>query len=181
MRLIQVTGGARSGKSAYAERRAIELGDDAVTFIATARPGDAEMARRIAHHKSTRPAAWKTLEAPVDAGAAILAASTEIVLLDCVTLLLSNWLELEGGRDDAAVRAALQRRTTELLRAIAARAGALVLVTNEVGLGIVPGNALARLYRDALGGVNQRIAADADEVVFMVSGLPLWLKGGPGA
>lgn len=175
MRLILVTGGARSGKSAYAQRRSLELAGDDVTVIVTARPCDEEMARRIARHRAARPACWRTVEAPTNAGAVLQAASTDVVLLDCLTVLLSNvLLEAEAGGEDA-VLAAMAAETRALLDATAARAGTLIAVTNEVGLGIVPDERLGRWFRDGLGVANQQLANAADEVVLLVCGVPLVL------
>jgi adenosylcobinamide kinase/adenosylcobinamide-phosphate guanylyltransferase len=176
MRLILVTGGARSGKSAYAQRRSLELGGDAVTVIVTARPGDEEMARRIARHRAARPECWQTVEAPTNAGAALRAALTDVILLDCLTVLLSNaLLEREAGGQEAAL-AAMATETGALLEAAAAREGTLIAVTNEVGLGIVPDERLGRWFRDGLGMANQQLASAADEVVLLVCGVPLALK-----
>ncbi len=176
MRLILVTGGARSGKSAYAQRRGLELGGDAVTVIVTARPCDEEMARRIARHRAARPARWRTVEVPTNAGAALRAAPTEVILLDCVTVLFANvLLEAEAGGEQA-VLAAMATETRALLEAAAALEGTLIAVTNEVGLGIVPDGRLGRWFRDGLGIANQRLASAAEEVVLLVCGLPLPLK-----
>ena len=187
MRLILVTGGARSGKSDYAERRARELGGDAVTFVASATAGDAEMAARIARHRASRPGAWRTIEAPRDAALAVRSATTEVVLLDCLTLLATNALLgstgdsfPDGEGDEDSARAAVAAEVDALLVALAERAGTLVAVTNEVGLGVVPPTALGRWFRDALGTANRRLAEAADEVVLWVSGIPLGIQGGRG-
>ncbi len=182
MRLILVTGGARSGKSDYAERRAAALGGDAVTCIATATAGDDEMAARIARHRAARRVTWRTVEAPCDVGAAVRAAAADVVLLDCLTLLASNALLCavgEDGRDvgEDAAHAAVAAEVDALLVAVAEREGTLLVVTNEVGYGVVPPTALGRWFRDALGAANRRLAAVADEVVLMVSGVPLRIKG----
>ncbi len=176
MRLILVTGGARSGKSAYAQQRARELGGDAVTVIATAVPGDAEMARRIARHRAERPPTWRTLEAPSNAAAALEAVETEVVVLDCLTVLTSNVLLAAGPGDEEAALDAVAGETERLMNAAAARSGTLLVVTNEVGLGLVPPTPIGRWFRDALGAANQRLSAAADEVVLLVSGLPMALK-----
>jgi len=176
MRLILVTGGARSGKSAYAQRRSLELGGDDVTVIVTARPGDEEMARRIARHRAARPACWRTVEAPTNANAALRAAPTDVVLLDCLTVLLSNvLLEAEAGGEEAAL-AAMATETGALVEAAAAREGTLIAVTNEVGLGIVPDGRLGRWFRDGLGIANQQLTGAAQEVVLLVCGVPIPLK-----
>ncbi|MBI0446695.1 bifunctional adenosylcobinamide kinase/adenosylcobinamide-phosphate guanylyltransferase [Deinococcus sp. DB0503] len=167
--IVFVTGGARSGKSTFAERRAAVPGE-AVTYLATAQAFDTEMADRIARHRADRPAEWLTLEEPLNVPEALDRAPTPTVLLDCLSLWVSNLL-LEGLSDSVALA-----RADALLAAALARSGLTVLVTNEVGFGIVPENALARRYRDLLGWVNQRAAAASDEAWLLVSGLPLQLK-----
>lgn len=177
MKIVLVTGGARSGKSRWAEREAARLGGANVTYVATAEPRDAEMGRRIAAHRAERPAGWATMEEPLDVPRALTSAATEVVLLDCLTLWVSNLMSLDG--DDAAPAPAderLRAAMEALLTAAAARAGTLLIVTNEVGLGIVPDNELARTYRDLLGWANARIAAEADRVLLMVAGLPVTVR-----
>jgi adenosylcobinamide kinase / adenosylcobinamide-phosphate guanylyltransferase len=168
-RLIYVTGGARSGKSSFAERRATELGGNQVTYLATAQAFDAEMTDRIGRHRAERPADWHTLEEPLE-----LCPATEgvqgVLLLDCLSLWVSNQM-LRGDSDEQILQAA-----GDLIEAQGRRGGPLIAVSNEVGLGIVPDNALARRYRDTLGWVNQRFAAASDEAWMLVSGLPLRLK-----
>jgi adenosylcobinamide kinase/adenosylcobinamide-phosphate guanylyltransferase len=159
-------GGARSGKSAYAERL-IESARMPALYIATATAGDAEMAARIAAHQARRGALWSTQEAPLELAAA-LGAADRPALVDCLTLWVANLMH--AGRDVAA-------EGERLVAALAARRAAVTLVANEVGLGIVPDNALARAFRDHAGRLNQRIAAAADSVVFIAAGLPLTLKG----
>jgi adenosylcobinamide kinase/adenosylcobinamide-phosphate guanylyltransferase len=175
-RIVLVTGGARSGKSGWAERRAAELGGDAVTYVATAEALDAEMARRIARHRAGRPAAWPTVEAPRRAAGAVRAAATAVVLVDCMTVLASNALLAdESGGEEAALAAVLAE--AEALRdAALARAGTTLVVTNEVGMGVHPPTTLGRWYRDALGRANALLAAAADEVVLMVSGIPVRIR-----
>lgn len=163
---ILVTGGARSGKSALAERLVLGMGG-APVYIATASAGDAEMAARIAAHRARRGDGWRTLEAPQELTRALYATDGEPRLVDCLTLWLSNLFA--AGRDWEAEGAAL-------VEALARQAAPVVLVTNEVGGGIVPENALARSFRDAAGALNQRIAAAAGEVYLTVAGLPLRLK-----
>lgn len=168
-RRILVLGGARSGKSRYAEALG-EARDGPKRYIATAEPGDEEMAARIAAHRARRGDGWETVEAPRDLAGALAAAMTAdgFVLVDCVTVWLSNVM-LAGKDTEAAVG--------NLLAALAQARGTVALVSNEVGLGIVPDNALARRFRDAAGGANQRLAAACDEVVFVAAGLPMVLKG----
>ena len=160
-----VLGGARSGKSAHAERLIEALGGPAL-YIATAAAGDSEMAARIAAHRARRGALWTTREAPLDLAAAIAAADRP-ALVDCLTLWVSNLMH--AGRDVAA-------EGERVIAALAEARAPVVLVANEVGLGIVPDNALAREFRDLAGRLNQRIAGAADTVVFIAAGLPLVLK-----
>jgi adenosylcobinamide kinase/adenosylcobinamide-phosphate guanylyltransferase len=163
-----VLGGARSGKSRYAESLITALPRPWV-YIATAEVRDEEMAARIATHKARREAGWQTIEAPHELPEALHAAPQgAAVLVDCLTLWLSNLMHAKFKIDTMTAR---------LEQALAARTGATVLVSNEVGLGIVPDNALARAFRDTQGVLNQRLAACADRVVFMAAGLPLTLKG----
>ena len=183
-RLTLILGGARSGKSAYAESLVAERGGT-VLYVATAVAGDDEMRARIVEHRSRRPAEWTTLEAPRDVGAAIDAhgGDLDVVLVDCLTLLVSNVIlaladtDSSGAPSSRAAGAALDREIDALLAcARGASTAEWILVSNEVGLGLVPPNPLGRLYRDALGRVNQRLAAAADEVLFMVAGLPVKVK-----
>ena len=155
-----------------------------VLYVATAEAWDDEMRRRIAAHKAQRPAHWRTVEAPRHPGAAIRAAWDElggppnVVLVDCLTLLANNVLiTLPEDATEAAATAALMEEVDELLAAWDTCGGEWIVVSNEVGLGIVPAYPLGRLYRDALGRANQRLAAVADTVVFMVAGIPMRVKG----
>ncbi|MGD9539025.1 MAG: bifunctional adenosylcobinamide kinase/adenosylcobinamide-phosphate guanylyltransferase [Alphaproteobacteria bacterium] len=168
-KLTLVLGGARSGKSAYAERLCAESGL-APVYLATGEPRDAEMAARIGEHQRRRGARWRTVEAPLALTEALdrLVTRDSIVLVDCLTLWLSNLTE--AGRDPEA-------EAGRLAAVLPALDGRIVFVSNEVGLGIVPDNALARRFRDAAGRLNQRIAEAADRVVFVAAGLPLVLKG----
>ena len=165
-RIILVTGGARSGKSAIAEARALGWTGRA-TYIATAQAFDAEMEQRIAAHQARRGAEWDDLAAPLALAAALHDSDGQPCLVDCLTLWLTNVMMDER---DWRVEADI------LLAALAARQSPVVLVTNEVGGGIVPDNALARAFRDAAGLLNQRVAAMADEVVLAVCGLPMRVK-----
>ena len=182
--LTLILGGARSGKSAYAEKLAADQGGP-VLYVATAQALDDEMATRIAAHRAQRPAHWRTLEAPLSVGSALARTLAEIdpppaaVLIDCVTLLASNAiLALPEPVDQAQADAALAQEIDELLGAYGATTeGEWILVSNEVGLGVVPAYSLGRVYRDALGRANQRLAAAADRVIFMAAGLPLVMKG----
>ncbi len=166
--LTLVTGGARSGKSAFAEQLA-EANGEPVLFVATAEALDDDMRERIARHRASRPAGWQTLEEPLSVGVSLRARGVGgTVLLDCITLLVSNLL-LAGRAVLPEIEAiiAWQRAT----------AADLIAVTNEVGLGVVPDNPLARRYCDELGLANQTLASAADRVILMVSGLPLQIKG----
>ncbi|KTE03657.1 adenosylcobinamide kinase/adenosylcobinamide phosphate guanyltransferase [Sphingopyxis sp. H038] len=163
-----VLGGARSGKSRYAQARTEAAGGSPV-FVATAEAFDDEMHERIARHQADRDARWRTVEAPRDLPAAIDALDAEdaVVLVDCLTLWVSNLLLADAD---------IPRAGGQLCHAINRFKGTLILVANEVGLGIVPDNALARAFRDAAGQLNQSVAATVDEVVLLTAGLPLTLK-----
>lgn len=175
-RLILVTGGARSGKSDFAQELAGQLAGDEVLFVATAEAGDDDMAARIAAHRSARPPAWRTAEAPRRVGETIRnAPPARVVLVDCLTLLVSNVLLAHvDDPDPNALDSAVRGEVRELIAAVGA--ATVIVVTNEVGLGIVPDNRLARLYRDLLGRANAALARDADEVYLLVSGIPLEIK-----
>jgi adenosylcobinamide kinase/adenosylcobinamide-phosphate guanylyltransferase len=178
-RLLLILGGARSGKSAYAQRLAQELGGDDVLFVATAEAWDEDMAQRIARHQQERPAAWRTLEIPRQVGQALAlyVHDTTVVLVDCLTLLVSNTLLHCGATPDpAAAEAAVQEEIAALVQTCQATAATCIVVSNEAGLGLVPDNLLGRLYRDLLGRANQALAARAEAVYFMVAGLPVDVK-----
>jgi adenosylcobinamide kinase/adenosylcobinamide-phosphate guanylyltransferase len=163
-----VLGGARSGKSHYAEQL-VERAAGCGTYCATAEAGDAEMAERIAAHRARRGPFWRTIEIPLELAPVVLAEATphRPVLVDCLTLWLSNLLMADRPLD---------RETGELFRALRNVAGPVVLVANEVGMGLVPETPLGRKFRDAAGRLNQEVAALADRVVFVAAGLPLALK-----
>ncbi|ETX04333.1 MAG: hypothetical protein ETSY2_29415, partial [Candidatus Entotheonella gemina] len=173
--------GARSGKSTYAETLAAQH-QGSVLYVATAQAWDEDMASRIAAHQAQRPSHWRTLEAPVNVGQAILAAPpADVILIDCLTLLASNVIAPLDTSDQAVADQALKLEIDALCDAFVATAPATasvhwIMVSNEVGLGIVPAYPLGRVYRDALGRANQRLAALADCVFFMVAGLPLTVK-----
>ena len=164
--LTLILGGARSGKSRRAEALVTALPPPWL-YVATATAGDAEMAARIAAHRAARGAGWRTIEVPHDLAGALRQAGAVPVLVDCLTLWLSNLML--AGADVPAARDAL-------LDALAARTAPTVLVGNEVGLGIVPDNALARAFRDEAGRLHQALAARAQHVLFMVAGLALTMK-----
>ncbi|QYJ16852.1 Bifunctional adenosylcobalamin biosynthesis protein CobU [Rubrobacter xylanophilus DSM 9941] len=181
--LVFVTGGARSGKSRHAETLAAGLGDR-VLYVATAEAADDEMRRRIEEHQRRRPHSWETLEARRSVGKRLRAldGAPEVVLLDCLSLLVSNALLDEAARrgegpglEDAAARA-VGEELSDLLNWYGEAGRHLVVVSNEVGWGVVPPSRLGRIYRDLLGNANQQIAARADRVVLMVAGLPLEVK-----
>ena len=186
-RLIVILGGARSGKSAFAERLAASS-ERSVAFIATAIAGDDEMRERIARHRASRPKEWHTLEEPLDLAGAVRTASNlaEVLLLDCITLWLANWLFQQYGtnaEEEFASSAlfdegALKKEVGALLEAVnfLAPNKTLIVVTNEVGLGIVPAYPLGRVYRDALGYVNQCLARAANRVYLMVAGIAVDIK-----
>jgi adenosylcobinamide kinase/adenosylcobinamide-phosphate guanylyltransferase len=166
--LTLVLGGARSGKSRYAESLVTATPPPWV-YVATAQALDAEMAERIAHHRKRRSDGWHTIEEPHDLQDAIDAAPAgAAVLVDCMTLWLTNRMLAEAD---------MEVETHRLEAALARRNGLTVLVSNEVGSGIVPDNALARRFADLQGRLNQRLAARADRVVLVVAGLPLIVKG----
>lgn len=164
-RITLVLGGARSGKSRHAEAL-IESGPGPWLYLATAQAWDDEMRERIALHRERRPAGWTTQDVPRDLPQAVAAARGP-VLVDCLTLWLTNLMLAESD---------LAAATDALLAACRQAPGPLVLVGNEVGLGIVPDNALARRFRDEAGRLHQRLAGEADRVVFMVAGLPMTVK-----
>ncbi len=171
--VILVTGGARSGKSRYAEVRLRELAPQpAWVYFATAMIADEEMRLRIHQHRQRRDDGWRTIEAPHDLIGALQreGPGASGVLVDCVTMWLSNRI-LEGATDDELISAA-----EDLARAARDQVAPVILVTNEVGSGIVPEYELGRRFRDLAGRINQRLAASADEVVLVACGLPLRLR-----
>lgn len=184
-KLILILGGARSGKSTMAQQMAREMGGT-VTYLATAEAGDDEMRRRIEAHRAARPANWRTVEEPLDLERAVrdAARDSDTVLVDCLTLWVSNLLcrvDLEAPREERAAAekdlvAKLERTVAELVEVTRLSGVTLVLVSNEVGLGLVPDNTLGRVYRDLLGLLNRLLAAEADEVLLMVAGLPVDVK-----
>jgi len=184
-----ILGGARSGKSSFAQSMAKRLGEK-VLFVATGEPLDEEMALRIKEHKRIRPKSWRTLEIAINVGQKLKGQikDADVVLLDCLTLLVSNILTKEGEapsrhceeRSDEAISEAEKQVMSEmedLIECIGKHEGTFIVVSNEVGLGLVPENKLGRVYRDLLGKANQLLAQHASEVYFMVSGIPVKIKG----
>ena len=170
-KLILVLGGARAGKSTFALRLAKEIaGDSSVTFIATAQALDEEMAQRIARHREERPSHWTTIEEPYHLDEALIkAANSDVALVDCLTLFTSNWLLREDEQT-------LNEVSDRFLANVRSQPQTVIVVSNEVGLGLVPETPLGRNFRDLLGHVNQQFAEAADEVYLLVAGLPLRLK-----
>jgi adenosylcobinamide kinase/adenosylcobinamide-phosphate guanylyltransferase len=167
-----ITGGGRSGKSALALLRASSYASRA--FIATAQPIDQEMRERIARHKRERAESFFTMEEPVDLDAALrkAPAGTGVVIIDCLAVWIGNLMHHCPDEESAAI--------DRMMEALGNTTFDLIVVTNEVGMGIIPDNEMSRRYRDLLGLVNQRVARVANEVILMVSGIPLYLKGGAG-
>lgn len=169
MSLTFVLGGARSGKTSYALREAWNHSGKRRVMVATAQAGDAEMAERIARHRAERGEAWITLEAPLLLAEAIgTLGPGDVAVVDCLTLWLTNHMLADAD---------LAQKTAELTATLRSSPAALYVVSNEVGQGIVPDNALARRFRDEAGWMNQAMAAAADRAVMVVAGLPMVLKG----
>jgi len=169
--LVIVLGGARSGKSSWALRY-VEENYDSYLFIATAEALDNEMADRIRLHKLSRGSKWKLIEEPVKIVEALetKCAGVEAVLIDCLTVWLSNVLHRENGNQILSYQ-------DRLLKMLSCKGQNIIIVANEVGAGIVPEHPLGREFRDLAGALNQKIAKPADKVVFMIAGLPMYLKG----
>jgi len=195
-KFILILGGARSGKSTFAQSMAAKLGKK-VLFVATAQPLDEEMASRVAEHKRRRPKNWRTLEIDTRVGKKLQSQieDADVILLDCITLLVSNILTKEDGKplsspltledkgesESAEAIAGGEKQVMaeieDLLDCIDKHANDFIVVSNEVGLGLVPDNKLGRIYRDLLGKANQLLAQHASEAYFMVSGIPVKIKG----
>ena len=173
-----ILGGARSGKSSYAQSLAEEIGKS-VTFLATAQALDEEMARRIQKHRADRPAGWETLEMPLELAMHVQQIKSDVVILDCVTLLVSNLL-MQFVKDDLVdeppFAEAVQKEVNELIKCIREQDRHWIIISNELGLGLVPPYQMGRVYRDWLGWANQRLAREAEQVIFMVAGIPTVIK-----
>ena len=181
-RCFLVLGGARSGKSRFAQEMASQLGDR-VLFVATGEALDEEMRLRIEEHKKGRPPNWRTIEVPIGVGKRIREefGDAHVVILDCLTLLVSNVIRQCGADaeqvDPRLVEDRLEREIKELVECIEGMDASFIIISNEVGMGLVPGNRLGRLYRDLLGKANQELARRADEVRLMVAGIAVDVKG----
>ena len=181
-RLTLVLGGARSGKSRHAQEMAARVAEGRpVVFVATAQAGDAEMETRIARHQADRPAQWRTVEEPLEV-ADVLRRETDaaVILIDCLTFFVTNHLLKSGNAAhcDAEVwdEPGTEFAVAEMLKAAQEVSAQVILVSNEVGLGLVPETPLGRVWRDVAGRANQQAASAAEEVVFLVAGLPLRVK-----
>ncbi len=176
--LTLILGGARSGKSAYAQSLAEATGKS-VTFIATAQALDEEMRQRIHKHRAERPVAWETLEIPLEVASHVRQIKSDVVILDCITLLVNNLL-MQFVKDDLVQEApfiqAVQKGINELIAEISEQKRDWMIISNEVGLGLVPAYQMGRVYRDGLGWANQRLAREADKVILMVAGIPAVIK-----
>ena len=189
-KLTLLLGGARSGKSSFAEKRAMEIGGEKVLYVATSEIKDEEMEERVIKHQADRPSAWETVEAPRNVAQAIrqVRSDASVILLDCMTFLVANHLmEAAAPEDDPFDDPSADPFDKKIERAIVAEAEALIayvqdadveliVVSNEVGLGLVPAYELGRAYRDVLGRANQILAKHADEVLFLVAGIPMKVK-----
>jgi len=186
-KLTLILGGARSGKSKLAQQMAEKLGNK-VLFVATGQPLDDEMALRIAEHRRKRPKNWRTWEIDIQVGQKLTEqiGGAEVVLLDCLTLLVSNIITKEGERfscncERSEAISEVEKRVIgeieELIECIDTHESTFIVVSNEVGLGLVPENRLGRVYRDLMGNANQLLARHADVVYFMASGISLKIKG----
>ncbi len=178
-KIVLITGGARSGKSRFAQELAASI-SRSVLFVATAEALDEDMASRIERHRLSRPPEWRTIEAPRHIAAAVRDAVREdVVLIDCITLLVSNILTGGSGRVEEGPQEAIILEIDQLIGQMRAVPASFLIVSNEVGMGLVPDNPLGRQYRDMLGKANQLLAAVADQVYLMVAGIPVPVKGGP--
>lgn len=169
--LILILGGARSGKSTFAQNLANDLGGR-VLFVATAEPGDEDMTKRISEHRRLRPNHWNTLEITHNVAQQLPAhlPNADVILLDCITLLVSN-LVVSGKEEQVT------EEIEGLIRCVDNWEGKFIVISNEVGLGLVPADKLSRDYRDLLGKANQLLAEHASQVYFLAAGIPVKIKG----
>ena len=181
MNTTLVIGGCRSGKSSHALHLADRMGNAGKIFLATCIPRDDEMHQRVSRHQAERGEDWTAVETPLLLPEAIrdIGPNADVLLVDCLTLWVSN-LMMEQADDPDAPTERVAERTCRLIESLRAAACPVILVTNEVGAGIVPDNPLARAFRDAVGRVNQQIAACVDQVIWMVAGIPVKIKPGNG-
>jgi adenosylcobinamide kinase/adenosylcobinamide-phosphate guanylyltransferase len=178
LKSILITGGARSGKSTYAQELA-RKSSLPVLFVATAEAGDGDMARRIEAHRKSRPDWWQTLEVTSGLGRKITEniGRAGVVIIDCITLLVNNiFMQYDETSDASQMEKAVVTEIEALIKCMENSKARFIIVTNEVGLGIVPGDRVSRIYRDTLGKANQMLAAYASEVYLMVAGLPVVVK-----
>ena len=181
-KLTLLLGGARSGKSSFAENRAKEIGGESVLYVATSEIKDEEMEERVIKHRADRPSAWETVEAPRNVAQAIrqVRSDASVILLDCMTFLVANHLmEAAAPVDDPfdkKIERAIVAEAEALIAYVQDTDVELIVVSNEVGLGLVPAYELGRAYRDVLGRANQTLAKHADEVLFLVAGIPMKVK-----
>ncbi len=179
-KITLILGGARSGKSSHAQYLAEQTGKS-VTFLATAQALDDEMSARIQKHRSERPSHWDTLEISCDIAEYAPQIKSDVVILDCITLLISNLL-MQFVKDDLVdetpYMSTVQKEIEELIARMREQNQDWLIVSNEVGLGLVPPYQMGRVYRDAIGWANQRLAREADKVIFMVAGIPMAIKQG---
>jgi len=174
---ILIIGGARSGKSHFAQELALKLGKP-VLFVATALARDEEMQHRIEEHQKVRPAAWTTLEVTSHIGSQILQkiSGAQVVIVDCITLLVNNIFSQYSDQTVEQIEKEVTNEISELVECINRVDASFIMVTNEVGLGLVPANEVGRLYRDLLGRANQILSEQAGEIYLMVAGLPVLIK-----
>jgi adenosylcobinamide kinase/adenosylcobinamide-phosphate guanylyltransferase len=186
-KLILVLGGARSGKSTYAQKLAGEIttGSSRVAYVATGVACDDEMRARVEQHRRSRPLAWATIEVPTEVAQAIKRAGGEyaVMIVDCLTTLITNWLAERGQLEESTesmveLEKAILGRLEELVRAAKGARVTVIVVSNEVGLGVVPAFKVGRVFRDLAGLANQLIGREADEVYMMWAGIPKKIKGG---
>ncbi|MFC2005204.1 bifunctional adenosylcobinamide kinase/adenosylcobinamide-phosphate guanylyltransferase [Chloroflexota bacterium] len=177
-----IIGGARSGKSHFAQQLALKSGKP-VLFVATAEAGDEEMRQRIEEHQRNRPSTWSTLEVTGNVGNEILSkvGEAQMVIIDCITLLVNNifnqYTDQTGEQfDNSVIEKEITREIGELVECIKRLDSSFIIVTNEVGMDLVPANRMGRVYRDLLGRANQLLAEQCDEVYLMVAGLPILIK-----